>query len=62
MESFYGRFKVEHMFWESYSTHEEARRKIFEWIEIEYNRKRAHTALGNVRPSQFEEGKVAKAA
>jgi transposase InsO family protein len=62
MESFYGRFKVEHMFWESYSTHEEARRKIFEWIEIEYNRKRAHTALGNVSPSQFEEDKVAKAA
>jgi transposase InsO family protein len=50
------------MFWEKYATHEEARRKIFEWIEIEYNRKRAHTALGNVSPVQFEEDKVAKAA
>jgi transposase InsO family protein len=62
MESFFGRFKTEHMFWEKYATHEEARRKIFEWIEIEYNRKRAHTALGNVSPVQFEEDKVAKAA
>ena len=62
MESFFGRFKTEHMFWEKYATYEEVRRKIFEWIEIEYNRKRAHTALGNVSPIQFEEDKVAKAA
>jgi len=62
MESFFGRFKTEHMFWENYASHEEARRKIFEWIEIEYNRKRVHTALGNVSPTQFEEDKMAKAA
>lgn len=62
MESFFGRFKVEHMYWEDYSTHEEARRKIFEWIEIEYNRKRVHSALNYVSPTQFEEDKVAKAA
>ncbi len=62
MESFFGRIKTEHMHWEKYATHEEARRKIFEWIEIEYNRKRAHTALGNVSPVQFEEDKMAKAA
>ena len=62
MESFFGRFKTEHMYWENYATHDEARRKIFEWIEIEYNRKRVHTALGNVSPTQFEEDKMAKAA
>lgn len=62
MESFFGRFKTEHMYWENYATHEEARSKIFEWIEIEYNRKRVHTALGNVSPMQFEEDIVAKAA
>ena len=62
MESFFGRFKMEHMFWEKYATHEEARRKIFEWIEIEYNRKRAHAALGNIIPTKFEEEKVTKAA
>jgi putative transposase len=62
MESFFGRVKTEQVFWEKCATHEEERRKIFEWIEIEYNRKRAHTALGNVSPTKFEEDKVAKAA
>jgi len=62
MESFFGRFKTEHMYWEKYATHEEARRKIFEWIEIEYNRRRVHSALNYVSPTQFEEDKVAKAA
>ena len=33
-ESFFGRFKVEHMFWENYKTRDEARSKIFEWIEV----------------------------
>jgi putative transposase len=62
MDSFFGRFKMEHMFSEKYATHEEARRKIFQWIEIDYNRKRVHTALGNVGPTKFEEESVAKAA
>lgn len=61
-ESFFGRFKVEHMFWEKYSTHVEARAKIFEWIEVTYNRKRVQSALGYVSPNQFEEDKMAKAA
>ena len=33
-ESFFSRLKVEHMFWENYKTHAEARSKIFEWIEV----------------------------
>ena len=61
-ESFFGRFKVEHMFWEKYKTHAEARSKIFEWIEVEYNRKRAHSSLGYVSPTKFEEDSMAKAA
>jgi putative transposase len=60
-ESFFGRFKVEHMFWENYKTHAEARSKIFEWIEVENNRKRAHSALGHISPTKFEEDKMAKA-
>ena len=43
---FFGKFKTEHMFWESYETKDEARRKIFEWIEVDYNRKRLHSAIG----------------
>lgn len=61
-ESFFARFKIEHMFWESYRTREEARRKIFEWIEIEYNRKRVHSSLDYMTPTQFEEDSMAKAA
>jgi transposase InsO family protein len=62
METFFGRFKVEHMFWEDYQTRAEARSKIFEWIEIEYNRKRAHSAIGYVSPAKSKEDKMAKAA
>ena len=62
MESFFGRFKVEHMFWEKYESRAEARSKIFAWIEVEYNRRRAHSALGYVSPAKFEEDKMAKAA
>lgn len=61
MESFFWRFKVEHMFWETYQSHDDARRKIFQWIEVEYNRKRAHSALGYISPAKFEEDKMAKA-
>ncbi len=61
-ESFFARFKIEHMFWESYRTREEARRKIFEWIEVEYNRKRVHSSLDYMTPTQFEEDSMAKAA
>lgn len=61
-ESFFSRFKVEHMFWENYKTRAEARGKIFEWIEIQYNRKRVHSSLGYVTPTQFEEDNMAKAA
>ena len=62
METFFGRFKVEHMFWEKYKSHTEARLKIFEWIEIQYNRKRPHSSLNYLTPTKFEEDKMAKAA
>ena len=58
-ESFFVRFKVEHMFWENCKTPAEARSKIFEWIEVVYNRKRAHSSLGYISPTKFEEDKMA---
>lgn len=61
-ETFFGRFKVEHMFWEKYKTRAEARSKIFEWIEVHYNRKRVHSSLGYTNPTQFEEDSMTKAA
>jgi len=35
-------------------TRDEARRDIFEFIEIFYNRQRSHSTLGYLSPVQFE--------
>ena len=37
-----------------YQTRAEARRDIFHYIEVFYNRKRRHSALGYMSPDQFE--------
>lgn len=54
MESFFSTFKTECVPQEGYATREEARRAIFEWIEIFYNRQRSHSTLGYQSPTQFE--------
>lgn len=54
IESFYSRLKVELIYAEQYSSVEEARSGIFEYIEIFYNRKRQHSAIGNISPSEYE--------
>lgn len=61
-EAFFARFKIEHMFWENYETKEEAKRKIFEWIELDYNIKRVHSSIGYVSPTKFEEDNMTKVA
>lgn len=54
MESFYSRLKVELIYPEQFSSIEEAKSGIFEYIEIFYNRLRRHSSLGYVSPAQFE--------
>ncbi|AGV16734.1 IS3 family transposase [Vibrio alginolyticus] len=54
MESFYSRLKVELIYAEDYQTVEEARMGIFEYIEVFYNRRRRHSALGQVSPVEYE--------
>jgi len=54
MESFYSRLKVELIYAEQFGSMEEVRSGIFEYIEIFYNRKRRHSALGNISPAEFE--------
>jgi len=54
MESFYSRLKVELIYAEQYASIEAVRSGIFEYIEIFYNRKRRHFALGNISPAEFE--------
>jgi transposase InsO family protein len=54
VESFFGTLKQEHVFFCDYSTRDEARRSVFEWIEGWYNRERLHSALGNLSPEEYE--------
>jgi len=54
MESFFSRLKVELIYAERFSTIGEAKSAIFEYIEIFYNRKRRHSAIGYVSPMEFE--------
>lgn len=56
MESFFGTLKRELVHHEHYATREQARQSIFEYIEVFYNRKRRHSALGYVSPVEFEVG------
>lgn len=56
MESFWGTLKTELIYHEDYRTREEAMASIFEYIEVFYNRKRRHSALGYASPESFEAG------
>lgn len=62
MESFFDTFKTEHAYHEQYRDQWHAREKIFEWIEVFYNRRRMHSSLGYVSPACFEQIIMAKAA
>jgi putative transposase len=54
MESFWATLKTELIHQSHYATREQARAAIFEYIEVFYNRKRLHSALGYVSPEAFE--------
>ncbi|MCG7866450.1 MAG: integrase core domain-containing protein [Candidatus Thiodiazotropha taylori] len=53
-ESFFGTPKTELVDHEDYRTKEEARRSIFEYIEVFYNRRRRHSYLGYISPAEYE--------
>ena len=55
MESFFGTLKSERVHHRRYRTRAEARQDIFHYIEIFYNRKRRHSAIGYMSPAQFEQ-------
>lgn len=54
MESFWGTLKAELLAGRTFSTREQARRAIFEYVEVFYNRVRFHSALGYQSPVDFE--------
>jgi transposase InsO family protein len=53
-ESFFSTLKRELVHHESYADREEARRSLFEYIEVFYNRRRRHSTLGYRSPADFE--------
>ena len=58
-ESFFHTLKVELVHGESFATRETMRRAVFEYIEVDYNRTRRHSANGNISPMAFETNMVA---
>lgn len=61
-ESFFHSFKTELVYQESFPTRSEAKNKTFEYIEVFYNRKRSHSALGYLTPVKFETVRIKNAA
>jgi len=58
-ESFFATLKKELIYRTEYKTKEEAKKAIFEYIEVWYNRKRIHSSIGYKTPIQFEAAQVA---
>jgi putative transposase len=53
-ESFFATLKTEEVFYRTYKTREEARKSIFEYIAVFYNRFRKHSFLDYLSPEEFE--------
>ena len=53
-ESFFGTLKTELVDHEDYYTRLEAKRSVFNYIEVFYNRQRRHSYLGYVSPVEYE--------
>jgi putative transposase len=58
-ESFFATLKKELVYRTVFKTKDEAKKAIFEFIEVWYNRKRLHSSIGFMTPVQFEESLVA---
>lgn len=55
MESFFHTLKVEQVHRQRYRTRSAAKSAVFEYIEVYYNRKRKHSAIGYQVPMMFEQ-------
>lgn len=53
MESFFSTLKAEEAT-DIYASRTDARRRLFDYIEVWYNRQRRHSALGYISPTAFE--------
>jgi putative transposase len=55
VESFFGTLKRELVYGADFQTQERASSRLFEYIEVFYNRRRMHTSLDYVSPAQYED-------
>ena len=53
-ESFFHTLKVEAVHGEHFPTRDSMRSAVFDYIEVDYNRNRRHTTIGNQSPVNFE--------
>ena len=53
-ESFFGTLETELLSREHFATHEQARRRIFSFLEGWYNVRRLHSSIGYCSPLEFE--------
>lgn len=53
-ETFFHTLKTEWIYQNKYQTREEAKKSIFQYIEIFYNRQRLHSSLNYLSPIEFE--------
>jgi len=58
-ESFFHTLKVEAIHGERFATRDIMRQTVFEYIEVDYNRTRRHSANGYISPAAFEAQRVA---
>jgi putative transposase len=54
MESFFSSLKIERTTRKKYSTRDQAKADVFDYIECFYNPKRRHSTLGYLSPMEFE--------
>lgn len=54
LESFFHTLKGEEVRGANYRTRREGKRRLFEFIEIWYNRQRRHSTLGHLSPAEYE--------
>ena len=62
MESFFGSLKNELVHRTQFRTRDEARRAMFDYIEVFYNRQRLHSSIGYITPAQARQKAEAKMA
>jgi len=61
-ESFFGTLEAELLSREHFATHEQARRRLFWFLEGWYNVRRLHSSIGYCSPLEFEEAHIEKQA